>query len=101
LHRVVAPLAGDESRYVINLRGVRALENDARAQLENDPELRERLQAGARLWTSAQIKGFVHVAVYGFLRADTYHALTEAMAKAHGSFGVQAHCSLEAGVVIA
>ncbi|KAJ1627773.1 hypothetical protein T492DRAFT_1120330 [Pavlovales sp. CCMP2436] len=98
-YKVVASLAGDESCYVISLSGVRELENDPCSRLA-DPELRGRLQAGARMWPKGLTKGFVHSAVYGFLRVDMYHALIEAMTRGHGSFGVQAHCSLEAGVVV-
>jgi len=38
--------------------------------------------------------------VRGFLRADLYNAMTEILTRAEGSFGLQAHCTLEPGVVV-
>ncbi|RYH31978.1 hypothetical protein EON65_01560 [archaeon] len=51
-------------------------------------------------WTSNQLISFVHFTIRGFLRSDLYNVMTELLSRAEGSFGLQAHCSLEPGVVV-
>lgn len=46
------------------------------------------------------LRGFVHHCVRGFLHNDLYCSLTEFMSCAHGSFGIQVHCTMEPGVVV-
>lgn len=51
-------------------------------------------------WSIYEYKSFIMVAVRGFLRADLYNAMTEFLSRGTGSFGIQAHCSLEPGVYV-
>lgn len=51
-------------------------------------------------WTQLRIESFVHHAVRGFLYADLYTVMTELLSRAEGSFGLQAHCTIEPGVVV-
>lgn len=55
---------------------------------------------GAADWTDSQALSFLRTAVRGFLRGDLYTALSELLSRAEGSFGLQAHCTLEPGVVV-
>ena len=54
---------------------------------------------GVEGWDEATVTSFCRCAVRGFLRADLYTAMTEALSRAEGSFGLQAHCTLEPGRV--
>jgi hypothetical protein len=51
-------------------------------------------------WTIVEFKSFITLAVRGFLRSDLYAAVTEFLSRGVGSFGLQAHCSLEPGVFV-
>ena len=51
-------------------------------------------------WTAVDIRSFCSSAVEGFLRYDLYNAVIEFLSRAEGSFGLQAHSSLELGVVV-
>jgi hypothetical protein len=53
-----------------------------------------------QLYTPLQMFSFIHHTVTGFLKADLYTAMTELLSRAEGSFGLQAHCSIEPGVVV-
>lgn len=55
---------------------------------------------GVSGWPLLQLQSFLYHCVRGFLRADLYNALTELLSRAEGSFGIQAHCTLEPGVVV-
>lgn len=54
----------------------------------------------AAQWSHHEYESFVHMSVRGFLRADLYTALSEFLSRAEGSFGIQAHCTLEPGVMV-
>ena len=51
-------------------------------------------------WGSLKVRAFLKHTVRGFLRFDLYTAMTEFLSRAEGSFGLQAHCSLEVGTVV-
>lgn len=51
-------------------------------------------------FSAQKIHAFVHHTIRGFLYGDLYTALTELLSRAEGSFGLQAHCTLEPGVVV-
>ena len=51
-------------------------------------------------WSRAELKGFVSTTVRGFFYSDLYTVMTEFISRAHGSFGIQVHSTLEPGVVI-
>jgi hypothetical protein len=53
---------------------------------------------GATSWSPSQMTGFMNCCVRGFLRSDLFNAFSEFFARAEGSFGIQAHCSLENGI---
>jgi hypothetical protein len=55
---------------------------------------------GTKDFPAQKIRGFIHHAIRGFLNGDLYTALTELLSRAEGSFGLQAHCTLEPGVVV-
>ena len=50
-------------------------------------------------WSKKEKISFVSIAVRSFLRNDLYASLTEILARAEGSFGIQTHCTIETGVV--
>jgi hypothetical protein len=56
--------------------------------------------ADMKLWTDAQVHSFCANTVDGFLRHDLYNAMVEFLSRAEGSFGLQAHCTLETGSVV-
>lgn len=51
-------------------------------------------------WSDGDKVAFVKIAVKGFLRADTFQSLSEFLARAEGSFGLQVHTTLEPGVMV-
>jgi hypothetical protein len=51
-------------------------------------------------WSLLKLRSFVHHTIRGFLHGDLYNAMTELLSRADGSFGLQAHCTLEPGVVV-
>jgi hypothetical protein len=53
-----------------------------------------------KLWTYAHMHSFCANTVDGFLRYDLYNAMVEFLSRAEGSFGLQAHCTLETGSVV-
>lgn len=55
---------------------------------------------GISSWPKEQVKTFLMTCVYSFLRSDLYTALTEFLSRAKGSFGLQAHSTLEPGCVV-
>ncbi len=55
---------------------------------------------GYHNWPVTQLQSFIHFTVRGFLHGDLYNAMTELLSRAEGSFGLQAHCTLEPGVVV-
>eukprot|EP01042_Synura_sphagnicola_P033547 gene33547-43079_t len=57
-------------------------------------------ELGIESWNLLRIQSFVHHAVRGFLYADLYTVMTEILSRAEGSFGLQAHCTMEPGVVV-
>lgn len=57
-------------------------------------------ELGIESWNLLRIQSFVHHAVRGFLYADLYTVMTEILSRAEGSFGLQAHCTIEPGVVV-
>jgi hypothetical protein len=57
-------------------------------------------ELGCNKWPALQLQSFIHFAVRGFLRSDLYNVMTELLSRAEGSFGLQAHCTLEPGVVV-
>lgn len=98
---VVQPSATEgNARYAIVPGGVRALCAELCAELSDAAAAARPLAALVREWDAATIRAFVHFAVRGFLESDLYSALSEALFRAHGSFGLQAHCTLEPGVVV-
>ena len=106
-HAIVVPpssadggSAADAAGYAIAPAGVRALCADLAAELADAPAHRTRHPlAAVDGWAAETMRAFVHHAVRGFLHADLYDALAEALSRAHGSFGLQVHCTLEPGVV--
>jgi hypothetical protein len=85
--------------YTINNAAVEQLNQTYVDTLES-MEGEEREKLGITGFSRSQLHAFVHYTVRGFLRADLYNALTEFLSRAHGSFGIQTHCSLEPGVVV-
>ena len=55
---------------------------------------------GINAWPLSKLTAFVHYVVRGFLRSDTYTAMTEFLTRAEGSFGLQCHTTMEPGVVV-
>ena len=51
-------------------------------------------------WTQSDIRSFCSGTVEGFLRYDLYNAVIELMSRAEGSFGLQAHSTLEVGSIV-
>jgi hypothetical protein len=99
-YAVAVPTADSAGgRYRIERAAVRALCADLRARLA-EPAAREAVHAGAGEWSAETVGTFIHHAVRGFLVADLHAALAEALQRAHGSFGLQAHCTAEPGVVV-
>lgn len=54
---------------------------------------------GLLQWSLSNIEAFAHFTVRAFLRNDSYNAMTEFLSRADGSFGIQAHSTLEPGSV--
>jgi len=53
-----------------------------------------------KVWGKKEKLAFVSLTVRAFLRNDLYTALTEILSRSEGSFGIQAHCTMEVGVVV-
>lgn len=51
-------------------------------------------------WDGKTMRNFFTACVRGFLRSDLYTSMCELLSRAEGSFGLQAHTSLEQGVVV-
>ncbi|KAG8467278.1 hypothetical protein KFE25_000594 [Diacronema lutheri] len=100
MRSIIQPLAGEDAgRYKIDHAAAEAFKARL-CQLLAPASAREHLGAGAEHWTPDLIKGFVHHAVRGFLFADLYDAVGEVVHRAHGSLGLQVHCTIERLVVI-
>jgi len=53
-----------------------------------------------KTWGKREKLAFVNLTVRAFLRNDLYTALTEILSRSEGSFGIQAHCTMEVGIVV-
>ena len=81
-----------EFQYKLDLLSEKQLVQDLLEALSLIPE--------SLMWSNIQRTTFVTSAVRGFLRSDLYNAMTEFLSRGIGTFGIQAHCSLEPGVVV-
>lgn len=55
---------------------------------------------GSRQWTDETVAAFAWTTLRGFLRSDLSAAMSEILTRGHGSFGVQAQCTLDEGIVV-
>eukprot|EP01035_Chromulina_nebulosa_P018923 gene18923-24727_t len=83
-----------------SLNGNQASKHSYEQQIPTNSLFRIKKALGIDLWSRKILKSFVTTCVYHFLRADLYNAMTELLARATGSFGLQAHCTIEPGVVV-
>ncbi len=87
--------------YSINEDGVKQFINCAVTDIQSKNEnVKPEILTAVKDWSTLKLQAFIHHAVRGFLRGDLYTAMTELLSRAEGSFGLQAHCTLEPGVVI-
>lgn len=83
--------------YALDAAGVKQLED---ALFRSLTASSDHAALGHSNWSALQLQSFLHFAVRGFLRGDLYNAMSELLSRAEGSFGLQAHCTLEPGVVV-
>jgi hypothetical protein len=98
--KVVAPGKFDLNKnhyYQIDQSGLTQFQVSVVKEVINE---KENSSYGIQGWSESKITAFVHHAIRGFLRGDLYTAMTELLSRAEGSFGLQAHCTLEPGVVV-
>jgi hypothetical protein len=88
----IDPVSEKQLRAAVSER-IRSASADLQSALLDD-------NRGLISWADSNIHVFVRTAVRGFLRCDLYCAMTEFLSRAEGSFGLQAHCSVEPGVVV-
>lgn len=84
--------------YRIDRAGLEQFQGAMVEFLQNEGKAHNDL--GIEAWNLLRIQSFVHHAVRGFLYADLYTVMTEILSRAEGSFGLQAHCTVEPGVVV-
>lgn len=86
--------------YRIDRAGLLQLETSIVEQLQGNSNDLPHASLNIRDWSLIKLQSFVHHAVRGFLYADLYTVMTEILSRAEGSFGLQAHCTIEPGVVV-
>lgn len=84
--------------YTLEAAAIKQFETTLYQNLLDDPSLQDELNCKG--WPAIKLQSFIHYAVRGFLRGDLYNSLTELLSRAEGSFGIQAHCTIEPGVVV-
>ena len=102
VNNVLKFIPGFSGFYHIDAAGEKQLELALSERLFSraDDVLSSDDSGGLVSFSSDTIRSFVHFAVRGFLRGDSYNVMTEFLGRAEGSFGIQAHCTLETGVVV-
>ena len=90
-----------QHRYKIDLQGEHQMVEAILLAMSKSTDLHDAdVSIPPVSWSERDLRAFIHHSVRGFLRADLYAAMTEVLSKAHGSFGLQVHCTLEPGVVV-
>lgn len=84
------------TEYTIDPAGEKQFVDAVMSKLDTFKEQFEIL----KIWNKKEKTAFVSLTIRAFLRNDLYTALTEILSRAEGSFGIQAHCTMEVGVVV-
>lgn len=86
------------TEYTIDKVAEKQLVDAILAEIETS-EIKPRFDILSK-WNKKEKLAFVSLTVRAFLRNDLYTALTEILSRSEGSFGIQAHCTMEFGVVV-